>query len=230
MEHFDFEYFKYSKKTNAKLIRERKRVANSRDILVKLKASELAYDYYDGKRIYGYGGFRYDGRWKKFLPYIIKKYKLNKNSKVLDIGCKKGFFIKDLKDLVPGIKVFGVEDHRYPIDKSLPSVRKNIKFVDRYYELNFKRNYFDFVIAHNSIYKYNLIDLMKTLRAIQKIGKKSHITIPIYQNEKERVLFNKFTLLATVVLSKKDWLKFFKYVGYKGDYYFSGAKSLGLTK
>ena len=45
-----------------------------------------------------------------------------------------------------------------------------------------------------------------------------------------RILFNKFTLLATVVLSKKDWLKFFKYVGYKGDYYFSGAKSLGLTK
>ena len=142
-------------------------MANSRDILVKLKASELAYDYYDGKRIYGYGGFRYDGRWKKFLPYIIKKYKLNKNSKVLDIGCKKGFFIKDLKDLVPGIKVFGVEDHRYPIDKSRPSVRKNIKFVNRYYELNFKRNYFDFVIAHNSIYKYNLIDLMQTLRAIQ---------------------------------------------------------------
>ena len=54
MEHFDFKYFKYSKRTNAKLIRERKRVANSRDILVKLKASELAYDYYDGRRIYGY--------------------------------------------------------------------------------------------------------------------------------------------------------------------------------
>ena len=47
---------------------------------------------------------------------------------------------------------------------------------------------------------------------------------------KERILFDKFTLLATVVLSKKDWLKFFKYVGYNGDYYFSGAKSLGLTK
>ena len=76
MEHFDFKYFKYSKKTNAKLIRERKRVANSRDILVKLKASELAYDYYDGRRIYGYGGFKYDGRWKKFLPKIIKNVEL----------------------------------------------------------------------------------------------------------------------------------------------------------
>ena len=193
MGHFDFKYFKYPKKIQTKIIKERKKMANSRDILVKLKASELGYDYYDGKRIYGYGGFKYDERWKKFLPYIIKKYKLNKNSRVLDIGCKKGFFIKDLKDLVPGIKVFGVEDHRYPINKSLTTVRKNIKFINRYYELNFKKNFFDFVIAHNSIYKYNLIDLMKTLRVMQKIGKKSHITIPVYENEKERILFNKFT-------------------------------------
>jgi len=230
MRHFDFKYFKYPKKAKNKIIRERKKIANSRDILVKLKASELNYDYYDGKRIYGYGGFKYDERWKRFLPLIIKKYKLGKNSKVLDIGCKKGFFLKDLKDMVPGIKVFGVEDHKYPINKSLSSIRKNIKFVNRYYELNYKKNFFDFVIAHNSIYKYNLIDLMKTLRVIQKIGKKSHITIPVYRNEKERILFDKFTLLATVVLPKKDWLRFFKYVGYKGDYYFSGAKSLGLTK
>ena len=222
MTFFDTGYFKNNS--------PRSSLAKKRTIKNKIISWRLDKEYYDGKRINGYGGFKYDGRWKKFLPKIIKKYKLNKNSKVLDIGCKKGFFIKDLKDLVPGIKIFGVEDHRYPIDKSLSSVRKNIKFVNRYYELNFRRNYFDFVIAHNSIYKYNLIDLMKTLRVIQKIGKRSHITIPVYQNEKERVLFNKFTLLATVVLSKKDWLKFFKYVGYKGDYYFSGAKSLGLTK
>ena len=230
MEHFDFKYFKYPKKQKAKIAKERKKIANSRDILVKLKASELDLDYYDGKRIYGYGGFKYDGRWKKFLPYIIKKYKLNNNSKVLDVGCKKGFFLKDLKDLLPGIKVFGVEDHMYPIRKSLKSVKRNIKFVNRYYDLNFKKNFFDFVIAHNSIYKYNLIDLMKTIKVIQKIGKQSHITVPVYRNEKERILFEKFTLLATVVLSKKDWLKFFKYTGYQGDYYFSGAKSLGLTK
>ncbi len=230
MKHYDFKYFKYPKKQASKIIRERKKMANSRNLLVKLKSSELGYDYYDGKRIYGYGGFKYDGRWKKFLPDIIKRYKLNKNSKVLDIGCKKGFFIKDLKDLVPGIKVFGIEDHAYPINKALNSVKKNIKFVNRYYEINYKKNFFDFVIAHNSIYKYNLIDLIKTLKVIQKVGKKSHITIPVYRNEKEKVLFSKFTLLATVILSKKDWFKFFKYTGYKGDYYFSGAKSLGLTK
>ncbi len=28
------------------------------------KAKEYEYDYWDGDRRYGYGGYRYDGRWK----------------------------------------------------------------------------------------------------------------------------------------------------------------------
>ena len=64
---------------------------------------------------------------------------MNKDSLVLDIGCKKGFFIKDLQDLVPGITVYGIEDHKYPITKSLLSVRKNIKYVNSYYDIKFKK-------------------------------------------------------------------------------------------
>ena len=28
-------------------------------------AKEYGYDYWDGDRKYGYGGYRYDGRWRK---------------------------------------------------------------------------------------------------------------------------------------------------------------------
>jgi len=37
-----------------------------------------------------------------------------------------------------------------------------------------------------------------------------------------------WTTLSTVILKKKDWLKLFKEVGYKGDYFFTDAKVLGL--
>ena len=111
--HFDIGYFKKPVKVRAK-------VAKERTVINKMYAWELGKEYYDGNRLNGYGGFKYDGRWKIFLPKIIKKYKLNKNSRVLDLGAKKGFFIKDLEDLVPGIKVKGVEDHKYPIKNSLP--------------------------------------------------------------------------------------------------------------
>ena len=36
------------------------------------------------------------------------------------------------------------------------------------------------------------------------------------------------TLFLNTVLSKKEWLKLFKFIGYKGDNYFSTAKTLGL--
>ena len=104
-------------------------LAGARTIQNKIAAWELDQEYYDGARGNGYGGFSYDGRWAKIIPSVIKEYGLNAQSSVLDVGCKKGFFMHDLTLLLPGIKVYGVEDHKYPIMNSMKSVRNNIKFL-----------------------------------------------------------------------------------------------------
>ena len=124
MAYFDYGYFSFSQKRIDKFDPkvERKKLVKKRTIINKLLANEMGKEFYDGKRINGYAGFKYDGRWKIFLKKIIKKYKLNNKSKVLDIGAKKGFFMHDLKKLLPGIKIYGVEDHYYPISKSMSSV------------------------------------------------------------------------------------------------------------
>lgn len=230
MAHFDYGYFSHSKNKDKKKKSKfkRKSLMKNRTIINRIIANKFDYDFYDGERINGYGGFRYDGRWKFFLKKIIKKYKLTKRSRVLDLGAKKGFFMHDLVELVPGIKVYGVEDHKYPINKSLAAVKKKIKFVDKYYNLNYPKNYFDFVHAHNSIYRYSLRDLILIIKKINFISKNSHITIPVYYNEKERAKFLDWSLLGGIILKEKDWIKMFKYLKYKGDYYFSGPKSYGL--
>ena len=105
--HFDIGYFKKPVKIRAK-------VAKERTVINKMYAWELGKEYYDGNRLNGYGGFKYDGRWQKLLPKIIKKYKLTKKSKVLDLGCKKGFLLKDLNILVPGIKSFEIASKHKP--------------------------------------------------------------------------------------------------------------------
>ena len=87
-----------------KPIKVRAKFAKTRTIINKINAWDLDKKYYDGQRINGYGGFKYDGRWKEMLPKIIKRYHLSKKSKVLDLGCKKGFLLKDLNILIPGIK------------------------------------------------------------------------------------------------------------------------------
>src|SRR5690242_11650630 len=41
-----------------------------------LKAKEYERDYWDGDRRYGYGGYRYDGRWKPVAQKMIDTYRL----------------------------------------------------------------------------------------------------------------------------------------------------------
>jgi len=48
------------------------------------------------------------------------------------------------------------------------------------------------------------------------------------ENEKEIYKFYKWTLIGTTIQLRKDWIRLFKKIGYKGDYYFSSSKSLGL--
>ena len=215
----DIGYFKNTIKVRAKF-------AKARTIINKVNAWDLDKKYYDGQRINGYGGFKYDARWKAMLPKIIKRYRLSKKSKVLDLGCKKGFLLKDLNILIPGIKSFGIENHSYPLNKAVKSKGKLI--LSEYYNIPFKNKYFDFVIAFNSLYMQNLGDVIKSLKEIERVSKNSYVVLASGETDKERNKFYEWTLLGTTILKRSDWLKIFKKINYKGDYYFSTAKSLGL--
>ena len=220
MPHFDIGYFKKKIKRNS--------ISGSRGILNKFIAWKLNKEYYDGKRINGYGGFKYDGRWKKILPKIIKKYRLNENSKVLEIGCKKGFLLYDLKSLIPNIKIRGIENHSYPIKKANKKICKYLH-ENQYYDLkNYRRKEFDLVIGFNSIYMQNLGDVIKTLKEITRVSKNSYISLASYDRKKDRDKFLDWTLLGTTILKKNEWKKVFKLISFKGDYYFSDANKLGL--
>tara|TARA_A100000164_G_C21637941_1_gene644434 strand:- start:111 stop:770 length:660 start_codon:yes stop_codon:yes gene_type:complete len=218
MPYFDPKYFKKKAKVN--------RVV-SRKLKNKFIAWKLDEQYYDGDRNNGYGGFSYDGRWLNLLPKFIKRYNLNNNSKILDLGCKKGFIMKDLKILLPRAKVYGIEDHLYPIKNAEKEIKKNIIFSN-YYKIPFKKNYFDLIIGFSSIYKYNFIDVVKTIKEINRVSKNSFFTVASYSNKKDKELFDKWTLLGTTILQKKEWKQLFKILNYKGDYYFTTAKSLNL--
>ncbi len=220
MPHFDIGYFKKKVKRNS--------IGKIRSVSNKFIAWKLDKEYYDGKRINGYGGFKYDGRWYKILPKLIKRYNLKKNSKVLDIGCKKGFLLYDLKLLIPGIKITGIENHIYPIKKANKKISKYLN-KNNYYDLQrYKNKEFDLVIGFNSIYMQNLGDVIKTLKEIKRIGKKSYISLASYNKKKDRDKFLDWTLLGTTILKKSEWKKIFKFISYNGDYYFSDAKKLGL--
>ncbi len=201
-----------------------------RTIRNRMVAAGLDEAYYDGTRENGYGGFRYDGRWAQIIPSLVDRYGLTSNSAVLDVGCKKGFFLHDLKEALPGIDVRGVENHPYPLARAMDSVKDDVVLAP-YEELPFEDGTFDFVMAYAAIYMLNLRGVMQSLREIQRVGKgKSFVTLGAYQSREECELLEDWTLLGTTILHVDEWMEVFQETGYTGDYAFTTASSLNLVR
>ena len=101
-------------------------------------------------------------------------------------------------------------------------------YHSEYYNIPYKDNYFDFLIAFNSVYMYNLGDVIKTLIEIERVSKQSYVVLASGDSDEERNKFNNWTLIGTTILLKKEWKSIFKEINFRGDYYFSTIKSLGL--
>ena len=53
---------------------------------------QFGYDYWDGARKYGYGGYQYDGRWRIVAESLVRNYELVSWNRILDIGCGKASY------------------------------------------------------------------------------------------------------------------------------------------
>jgi len=215
---------------NYPVIKKRYVSKNSRTIKNRIVASYRGKKFYDGKREDGYGGFKYDSRWKAVAKKIFDVYRLKDNAKILQIGCDKGFLLQDIKEIFPKAKVRGIEVSDYAIQSADKKIKKFIK-KGLFYDLPFKKNEFDFVIAIGPVYSLNLANAIKCLKEIKRVGKdKSFITLGSYESERDFRLFRYWTLLGSTILKKREWIEVLKHTKYNGDYKFNTAKSLSLVQ
>jgi ubiquinone/menaquinone biosynthesis C-methylase UbiE len=182
-------------------------------------ARKFGYDFFDGDRKNGYGGYYYNPRfWKKVVKDFIKFYKLNKKSKILDIGCGKGFMLHDFKETIPDITVRGIDISNYAIKNSLLSVKKYLR-VGNAKKLDFPDNYFDLTISITTLHNLKLNDFKKSIAEIKRVSKKSFITVDSYRNELEKKRMDAWNLTALTYMHRKKWIKLFEEIDYQGDYY-----------
>ena len=73
------------------------------------KAKQYGFDYWDGERRYGYGGYKYDGRWKTVAEQLVRIYDLQPDAKILDVGCGKAFLLYELMRLLPNAEITGFD-------------------------------------------------------------------------------------------------------------------------
>jgi hypothetical protein len=202
-----------------------------RTIEDRVIASQRERLFFDGERNYGYGGLKYDGRWKEVAKKIIKKFNLKNNSKMLQIASEKGFLIYEIKKLNPKINILGVETSKYAINKTIKPVKKFVKKVNTFSDLSSININFDCIIALGAVYIHTLNDAIKLLKNIQRLSKgKSFITLASYENEKDYWMFKDWTVLGTLLFKKEEWKKIMKYARYTGYYSFTNSKNLKLKR
>ena len=186
----------------------------------KILSWRLDKEYFDGNRKQGYAGYKYDGRWKPVAKDIINFYNLKDDAKILDIGCAKGFLLDEFGKLLKRPTLCGLDISHYAITKSNKKIKKNL-CVGNATSLPFKNNYFDLVISINSLHnimRYN--ELKESFKEIKRVSKKNtFITLGAYDTNKGKKILDKWAVVASAYMSSDAWLKFFRHVGYKGDYW-----------
>ena len=188
-------------------------------------ARQFDVEYFDGDRLTGYGGYNYSPRfWTDTVAHIKDFYDLDDNSKILDIGCAKGYMMHDLSLLIPGAEIKGVDVSNYAKENAIESMQDNI-VVANANNLPFPDNYFDLVIAINTLHNLPLIDCKQAFREINRVTRNnSFVMNDAWRDAKGKQSMLSWNLTALTYMSCDDWEELFKEVDYKGDYYWFFAE------
>lgn len=182
-------------------------------------AKEFGKDFFDGPRIRGYGGYKYDGRWVKVAEKFAKHYGLTSDSVILDIGCAKGFLMHDFQLVLPGVTVIGIDVSQYALDKAMPDVKKWCLHGNAR-DLPFPGDFFDFVVSLATVHNLPREECKQALSEIQRVSRgKAFITVDAYRNDVEKDRLKKWVLTAETYMHVDEWKEFFAEAGYTGDYY-----------
>jgi SAM-dependent methyltransferase len=184
-------------------------------------AMQFGMEYFDGPREQGYGGFKYDGRWIPIAEDIVHHYKLKSGSKVLDIGCAKGFLVKDLLKVCPGLEVYGIDISKYAVLNCEKEVIGRLHIGDAA-SLPFPDNSFDLALSINTIHNLDRQGCIKALNEMSRIAPKGgYVQVDAYRNSDEEAIFLDWVLTAKTHGTPNFWKEILDEAEYSGDYYWT---------
>jgi ubiquinone/menaquinone biosynthesis C-methylase UbiE len=186
-----------------------------------IKSKEYDFDYWDGDRRYGYGGYKYlPGRWTPVAKALIERYRLTSGSKLLDVGCGKGFLLYEIQLLIPGIEIFGIDSSEYAIANMHPELKGNFHKQPAQEPFPWSDKYFDLVISMGTFHNLHLPELEKAVTEVQRVGKNGYIMVESFRNEQEMFNLECWALTAETLLSVQAWEWLYQKFEYTGDYEF----------
>jgi SAM-dependent methyltransferase len=204
--------------------------ASKRDFLARMVddkvhcmmiAKEYGPDYWDGDRRYGYGGYKYmPGRWKPVAEALIQTYGLGPGSKVLDVGCGKGFLLHEMLLLEPGLQVSGFDISPHGINCATDLVKPHLFLHEAQALYPYADQEFDLVISLATLHNLRLPDLKVALTEIERVGKQAYVMLESYRNERELFNLQCWALTCESFFDEQEWIWLYEHLGYSGDFEF----------
>lgn len=183
-------------------------------------AKQYGHDYWDGDRKYGYGGYRYDGRWKSVAEKMAEHYGLKPGQRILDVGCGMAHLLYEFTQVAPGIEVKGIDISDYALNHAKEEIRDSLQY-GKAQEIQFEDNSFDLVISLTTLHNLKVFDLKKAVQEIERVSKgNSYIMVESFRNDREEVNMLYWQLTCASYYSVEEWEWLYKEWGYTGDYSF----------
>ena len=194
---------------------------NDSKVEAMMIAKQYGADYWDGDRKYGYGGYKYmPGRWATVAQKLIDLYGLKAGSKVLDVGCGKGFLLYEMQLIEPGLEIHGFDISQYGLDHAHPDLKANL-FIHRAQDpYPFEDNSFDLVISLGTLHNLHIFELEIAVAEIERVGKQGYIMLESFRNELEMFNLECWALTAESLMDIDEWKWLYDRFGFTGDYEF----------
>ncbi len=197
------------------------RVTGSNKAECAAVAKRYDRDYWDGERCYGYGGYRYDGRWRPVAERLAAEYGLRCGDRILDVGCGKGYLLYELTQVVPGLVVTGLDISRYAVAEAKEDIRSQLVVGDAA-ALPFEAASFDCVISLATLHNLPIAALWSALHEIARVSRdaRGYVMVESYRNETEKMNLLYWQLTCASFFGTADWEWIYAACGYRGDYGF----------
>ena len=190
----------------------------------KVECMEIAkkYDseYWDGDRRFGYGGYKYDGRWSVVAKALIDQYGLQDGASVLDVGCGKGFLLHEFKQLLPNAKIAGFDSSAYALENAKDEIKSELFLHRAQDKYPFTDNEFDLVFSLTTLHNLEVFDLKSALSEMERVAKNKYLVVESFRNDSELFNLQCWALTCESFFKPDAWTWLFDEFEYTGDYEF----------